>query len=79
MPILLSLDAVRLDFAQSVAKLPRLGNGGLVFLRAAADRLVRPVLKFALPIVLAIALLAGFLSPWANQRRAEYKQTALGA
>jgi lipopolysaccharide export system permease protein len=35
---------------------------------------LRPVLKFALPIVLAIAVLSSFLSPWANQSRAEYKQ-----
>src|SRR5574343_1502158 len=35
---------------------------------------VRPVLKFALPIVLAIALLAGFLSPWANYQTADYRQ-----
>ncbi len=35
---------------------------------------IRPVLKFALPIVLAIAVLAGFLSPWANYNTAEYKQ-----
>jgi len=35
---------------------------------------VSPVLKFALPIVLAIAALSGFLSPWANYNTAEYKQ-----
>ncbi|RIX46835.1 MAG: LPS export ABC transporter permease LptF [Rhodocyclales bacterium GT-UBC] len=35
---------------------------------------VRPVLRFALPIVLAIAVLSGFLSPWANYNTAEYKQ-----
>ena len=35
---------------------------------------IRPVLKFALPIVLAIAVLSGFLSPWANYNTAEYKQ-----
>jgi lipopolysaccharide export system permease protein len=35
---------------------------------------VRPVIKFALPIVLAIALLAGFLSPWANYQTADYRQ-----
>lgn len=35
---------------------------------------LRPVLKFALPIVLAIAILSSFLSPWANQSRAEYRQ-----
>lgn len=34
----------------------------------------RPVLKFALPIVLAIAVLSGFLSPWANYNTAQYKQ-----
>jgi lipopolysaccharide export system permease protein len=34
----------------------------------------RPVLKFALPIVLAIAALSGFLSPWANYNTAQYKQ-----
>lgn len=33
-----------------------------------------PVLKFALPIVLAIAGLSGFLSPWANYTSADYKQ-----
>jgi lipopolysaccharide export system permease protein len=35
---------------------------------------IRPVLRFALPIVLAIALLSGFLSPWANFNSAEYRQ-----
>ena len=35
---------------------------------------IRPVLRFALPIVLAIAVLAAFLSPWANYNTAEYKQ-----
>mgnify|MGYP001765745653 FL=1 len=35
---------------------------------------IRPVMKFAAPIVLAIAVLAGFLSPWANYNAAEYKQ-----
>jgi lipopolysaccharide export system permease protein len=35
---------------------------------------IRPVLKFALPIVLAISVLSGFLSPWANYNTAEYKQ-----
>ena len=35
---------------------------------------LRPVLKFALPIVLAIAVLSSFLSPWANQNSAEYRQ-----
>ena len=35
---------------------------------------IRPVLRFALPIVLAIAALSGFLSPWANLNTAEYKQ-----
>jgi lipopolysaccharide export system permease protein len=35
---------------------------------------MRPVLRFALPIVFAIALLSGFLSPWANFNTADYKQ-----
>jgi lipopolysaccharide export system permease protein len=35
---------------------------------------VRPVLKFALPIIVAIAFLSGYLSPWANQSRSEYRQ-----
>lgn len=35
---------------------------------------IRPVMKFAAPIILAIAVLAGFLSPWANYNTAEYKQ-----
>lgn len=35
---------------------------------------IRPVLRFALPIVLAIAALSGFLSPWANYSTANYKQ-----
>lgn len=35
---------------------------------------MRPVLRFALPIVIAIAVLSGFLSPWANFNTAEYKQ-----
>ena len=35
---------------------------------------VRPVLRFALPIVVAIAVLSGFLSPWANYNSADYRQ-----
>ena len=35
---------------------------------------IGPVLKFSWPILLAIAILAGFLSPWANYNTAEYKQ-----
>lgn len=35
---------------------------------------MRPVLRFALPIVFAIAVLSGFLSPWANLSTADYKQ-----
>ena len=34
----------------------------------------RPVLLFALPIVFAIAVLSGFLSPWANFHAADYKE-----
>lgn len=33
-----------------------------------------PVLRFALPVVLAIAVLALFLAPWALNKRAEYQQ-----
>jgi lipopolysaccharide export system permease protein len=33
-----------------------------------------PVLRFALPVVLAIAVLALFLAPWALDKRAEYQQ-----
>ncbi len=39
---------------------------------------IRPVMRFALPVVLAIALLSAFLSPWANLRSAEFKEK-LGA
>lgn len=35
---------------------------------------IRPVLKFALPLVVAIAALSGALSPWANFRSADYKE-----
>lgn len=35
---------------------------------------IRPVLRFAMPIVLAIAVLALFLSPWALNKRAEYQK-----
>lgn len=38
---------------------------------------IKPVLSFAWPIILAIALLAGFLSPWANYNTADYKQRLL--
>ncbi len=34
----------------------------------------KPVLRFAFPVVLAIAILAFFLSPWALDKRAEYQQ-----
>ena len=36
---------------------------------------VRPVLVFAAPLVLLVTLLALFLSPWANERAAEYRRT----
>lgn len=39
---------------------------------------VRPVLRFALPMVLAVAALSLILSPWANQAQSEY-QAALSA
>ena len=35
---------------------------------------VCPVVRFALPLVIAIAVLSGFLSPWANYNTADYKQ-----
>jgi lipopolysaccharide export system permease protein len=35
---------------------------------------MRPVLRFALPVVLAIAVLALFLSPWALSKRAEFQK-----
>jgi lipopolysaccharide export system permease protein len=35
---------------------------------------IRPVLKFAVPLVLVIAVLSMFLSPWALTKTAEYKQ-----
>lgn len=35
---------------------------------------VRPVLKFAVPLVLVIAVLSMFLSPWALTKSAEYRQ-----
>jgi len=35
---------------------------------------MRPVLRFALPVVIAIAVLALFLSPWALSKRAEYQK-----
>jgi len=39
---------------------------------------IRPVLRFALPVVVAILLLSALLSPWANLKSAEYKER-LGA
>lgn len=39
---------------------------------------IRPVLKFSLPIVLAIGLLSAALTPWANLKSTEYKEK-LGA
>ena len=35
---------------------------------------IRPVLKFSAPIILAIAVLTAFLSPWASLSSAEYRQ-----
>lgn len=35
---------------------------------------MRPVLRFALPVVLAIAVLALFLAPWAVDKRSEFQQ-----
>jgi lipopolysaccharide export system permease protein len=35
---------------------------------------VRPVLRFALPLVMVIAVLSMFLSPWALTKSAEYRQ-----
>ena len=39
---------------------------------------MRPVLKFAVPLVLAIAALSLFLSPWALSKSAEYRQRMEG-
>ncbi len=39
---------------------------------------IRPVMRFAFPVVLAIGLLSAFLSPWANMKSAEFKEK-LGA
>jgi lipopolysaccharide export system permease protein len=38
---------------------------------------IKPVLRFSWPIFLAIFVLAGFLSPWANYNTADYKQRLL--
>lgn len=35
---------------------------------------IRPVLAFALPVVLAISLLSAVLTPWANLKSAEFKE-----
>lgn len=35
---------------------------------------IRPVMKFALPLVVAVAALSLFLSPWALMKSAEYRQ-----
>ncbi|MBS1131374.1 MAG: permease YjgP/YjgQ [Proteobacteria bacterium] len=35
---------------------------------------VSPVLRFAAPIVIAIAVVSGFLAPWANSSSAEYRE-----
>jgi lipopolysaccharide export system permease protein len=34
---------------------------------------IRPVLRFALPVVLVIAVMALFLTPWANSKREDYQ------
>ncbi len=39
---------------------------------------IRPVLKFALPLVVGIAALSAVLSPWANYKSAEYKERLAG-
>jgi lipopolysaccharide export system permease protein len=69
MPILLSLTLFRLGIAQFVAGYR---DSEMVVWFSCGRPLtdwLRPVLKFALPIVLAIAVLSSFLSPWANQSR----------
>lgn len=35
---------------------------------------IRPVLKFSLPVIVAIGVLSSFLSPWANFKSAEYRE-----
>lgn len=35
---------------------------------------IRPVLRFAAPVILAIAVISGFLSPWANLNSAQLKE-----
>jgi lipopolysaccharide export system permease protein len=35
---------------------------------------IRPVLRFALPVVAVIAVLALFLTPWANDKREDYQE-----
>lgn len=39
---------------------------------------IKPVLRFSMPVVLAILVLSGFLSPWANYKTAEYKERLAG-
>ncbi len=35
---------------------------------------IRPVMRFSLPVIAVIAVLSGFLSPWARYQSADYKQ-----
>jgi lipopolysaccharide export system permease protein len=37
-------------------------------------RFIRPVLRFGMPIVVLTALLSFYLTPWANQQSAEYRE-----
>ncbi len=74
MPVLLSL-TLFVSVLLSVSRVYR-DSEMVVWLSSGQPLLawMRPVMRFALPIVVAIAALSGFLAPWANQNSADYRQ-----
>jgi lipopolysaccharide export system permease protein len=74
LPVLLSL-TLFIAILLSLARVYRDSEMAIWFSSGVAlTAWVRPVLRFALPVVLAIAVLALFLSPWALTKRAEYQK-----
>lgn len=74
LPVLLSL-TLFIAILLSLARVYRDSEMAIWFSSGVAlTAWVRPVLRFALPVVLAIAVLVLFLSPWALTKRAEYQK-----
>ena len=58
----------------TLAQLSRFRDGGVVRFRRALTAWIRPVLKFALPLVAVIAAATLVIAPWAQLKSVEYRE-----